>query len=410
MRVTTLLRRMLGITSLFVVGVSFEAEGLVLGVRPTWRFPRCGVCGARAPRYDRHRKRRYRHLGLGRLRIWLEYRPCRVQCPTCGVRTERVPWAAHRSGFTREFEEMTAYLAQSTDKTTVREVMGIAWETVGRIVERVVGERLDEKRLDGLKRIGVDEFSYRRRHRYLTVVVDHDRRRIVWAAPGSQYETLTKFFEELGEQRCAEIECATIDMNAGFRKAIRENLPNAEVVFDRFHVQRLATDALDAVRREQLREVRGTPEGRELFKSRFALLKNPWNLTEKERRKLSTIEKENAPLYRAYLLKETLAHALDYKQPARAKRALKDWLGWASRSRLKPFVKTARTIRKHFDGIVAYVRERLTNGIVEGMNTRLRMIARRAFGFHGPQPLIALSYLCCGGIRLDPPLPAPTKT
>lgn len=405
MRITTLLRRLLGITSLFVHGFKFGPDGLVVHVRPKAKLPRCGVCGRVGRGFDSVPARRWRHLSLGRLRIWLEYAPRRVDCPTCGVRVEAVPWAAHRSGFTRDFEELVAYLAQSTDKTAVQRLMGIAWATVGRIVDRVVRGRLDPERLDGLKRIGVDEFSYRRRHKYLTVVVDHDRKRIVWAGPGSRAETLASFFEELGPQRCAEIEVATIDMSAGYQKAIREHLPNAKVVFDRFHVQRLASNALDEVRREELR---GTPEGTDLFRSRFVLLKNPWNLNPRERKKLSEIEKSNAALFRAYLLKETLANALEYKQPWRASRALRDWLAWASRSKLKPFVKTARTIRKQFDGVLAYVEERLTNGVVEGMNTRLRMIARRAFGFHGPQPLIALMYLCCGGIELNPPLPGPT--
>jgi transposase len=177
------------------------------------------------------------------------------------------------------------------------------------------------------------------------------------------------------------------------------------VVFDRFHVQRLASDAVDAVRREQLRELRGTPEGKELFRSRFALWKNPWNLSKGEKRKLSAIERTNKPLYRAYLLKETLAKALEYKQPKRARDALRDWLSWASRSRLEPFVKTARTIREHFEGVVAYVEERVTNGVVEGMNTRLRMVARRAYGFHGAQALISMAFLCCGGVQLSPRLP-----
>jgi len=181
-------------------------------------------------------------------------------------------------------------------------------------------------------------------------------------------------------------------------------------VFDRFHVQRLASDALDKVRRAQLREIRGTDEGTELFKSRFALLKNPWNLNRKEKQKLNELQRTNAKIYRAYLLKETLAKAkaLDYRQPWRAERALREWLAWASRSKLKPFVQTARTIRKYFDGIVAYIQNRLTNGIVEGFNNKLRMIARRAFGFHSPPPLIAMLYLCCGGITLDPSLPGPT--
>jgi transposase len=345
---------------------------------------------------------------MGRLRIWLEYAPRRVECRRCGVRTEQVPWAAQGSRFTGDFEELVAYLAQVTDQTRVTELMGISWSTVGAIVERVVARRLDPSRLEGLRRIGVDEFSYRKRHRYLTTVVDHDRRRVVWAAAGRSAETLGAFFDVLGEERCAQLECVTMDMAGGYIKAVEERLPEAQIVFDRFHVQRLASDALDEVRRELLRKIRGTEEGRELFRSRFALLKNPWNLTRRETEKLRDVQRTNVPLYRAYLLKETLAQALDYKQTWRAKRALREWLAWASRSKLAPFVKAARTIREHFDRILAYIQERLTNGIVEGFNNKLRMIARRAYGFHSPPPLIAMLYLCCGGIKLDPPLPKPT--
>jgi transposase len=321
------------------------------------------------------------------------------------VRSEQVSWAEPASRFTAAFEEMVAYLAQVTDKTQVTRLQGIAWATVGSIVSRVVERRLDPSRLVGLRRIGVDEFSYRRRHRYLTVVVDHDRRRLVWAAAGNSAETLERFFDALGPDGCKSLECVTIDMSAGYEKAIRQRAPQAQVIFDRFHVQRLASDAVDAVRREQLRELRGTEEGRELFRSRFALLKSPWNLTPSDEQKLHGIQGTNARLYRAYLLKETLVDALEYAQPWRVKRKLRDWLAWASRSRLRPFVGVARTIRKHFEGILAYAREHLTNGLTEGINNHLRMVARRAYGFHSADALIAMAFLCCGGIRLEPPLP-----
>ena len=408
MRTTTLLRRLLGVTSLFVCDMSFEEDGFIVGVQPCWRKPRCGACGKRAPGYDQLDERRWRHLGLGRLKIWLAYALRRVSCPKCGVRTEQVPWAAHQSRFTVDFEELVAYLAQATDKTKVTKLMGISWSTVGAIVERVVARKLDPTRLGKLRNIGVDEFSYRKRHRYITTVVDHDRRRVVWAAPGRSSDTLTAFFDLLGNDSCAAIENVTMDMAGGYIKAVEERLPQAQIVFDRFHVQRLASDALDEVRRAQLREIRGTDNGVALFKSRFALLKNPWNLTRKEKHKLKDLQQTNARIYRAYLLKETLAQALDYRQPWRAERAMQEWMSWASRSKLKPFVKTSRTIRKHLGGILAYFQARLTNGIVEGFNNKLRVIARRAFGFHSPPPLIAMLYLCCGGITLDPPLPVPT--
>lgn len=405
MRPTSLLRHLIGVTALVVDAFSFESRGLVLEVRPRHRRPRCGGCGRKRPGYDRSAPAHWRHLGIGDLRVWLRYAPRRVRCRGCGIRTEWVPWAAAGSRFTLDFEELAAWLARATDQTAVTQLLGIAWRTVGAIVGRVVGRRLERDRLKGLRRIGIDEFSYRKRHRYLTLVVDHDRGRVVWAGEGKGAEALSGFFAALGPEGCAALETVTMDMSGGYQKALAEHAPQAEVVFDRFHVQRLASDALDAVRREQLREQRGTPEGKELFRIRFALWKNPWNLSAKERRKLKAIERSNQQLYRAYLLKEALAQALDYRQPWRARQALREWLGWASRSRLPAFVKLARTIRGHLEGILAYIGERLTNGIVEGFNTRLRMVARRAFGFRSPQALISMLYLCCGGVRLEPRLP-----
>jgi len=292
-----------------------------------------------------------------------------------------------------------------TDKTAVTRLLGISWRSVGAIVERLVEQRLDGGRFEGLRRIGIDEFSYRKRHRYLTVVVNHDSGKAVWASKGKGAEALSTFFRALGEEGCAALETVTMDMSGGFQKAVAEHAPQAQVVFDRFHVQRLASDAVDAVRREQLQQLRGSEQGKDLFRIRFSLWKSPENLTREERKKLSTIERSNKPLYRAYLLKEALATALGYHQLWRMKEALQDFLRWAARSRLKPFIKLARTIRKHFDGIVAYAKERMTNGIVEGINNRLRMIARRAYGFHSPEALIAMLFLCCGGIKLHPRLP-----
>lgn len=303
--------------------------------------------------YDRLGVRRWRHSSLGRLRVELEYAPRRVSCKSCaGVHVEDVAWAAHASNFTYDFEELVAYLAQVTDHTQVTKLMGIAWSTVGAIVQRVVERKLDPGLLEDLRCVGVDEFSYKKRHNYLTIVVDHDRRRVVWTRKGKDAATLQAFFDALGPKRCAKIEYVTMDLSAAFIKAAQESAPQAKIVFDRFHVQRLASDALDEVRREHLREVRGTPEGRALFRTRFALLKNPWNLNSIESGKLSAVQRTNKPLYRAYLLEETLAKSLDYRQPARAKQALKRWISWALRSRLEPFVRAARTVRKHFDGIL----------------------------------------------------------
>ncbi len=405
-RITTLLRSLLGVSRMFVTGVKLGDGRLVVDVRPCWKRARCSSCCRRAPGYDSATEpRSWQALAFGTVFVELRYRMRRVACKRCGIRVEQVPWADPGRRFTRRFEEMVAYLAQVTDMTSTSKLMAISWVTVANIVAKVVNERLDDSRFDGVRRIGIDEFSYRKRHKYLTIVVDHDAGRVIWTGEGRGAATVAAFFKAIGPERLAELELVTCDMAAGYLKALREQAPHAKVVLDRFHVQRLASDALDRVRRDQWRELQGSDEGRTIKRTRFALLKNPWNQSAKDKAKLSQVQKDNAPLYRAYLLKETLAAALDYRVPALARRALDGWLAWATRSRLAPFVKLARTVRKHKDGILAYVDERYTNGIVEGINNRLRAIARRAFGYHSPEALSAMAFLVCGGITLRPPIP-----
>jgi transposase len=280
--------------------------------------------------------------------------------------------------------------------------MRVSWATVGRIIERVVARLAPADRLDGLKRIGIDELSYRRHHEYLTLVTDHDTGRVVWAAPGKDKATVLRFFAELGPERVAAIETITMDLSGAFKTAVAEAAPHARVVFDRFHVQRLAHDALDTVRRQQWRAAE--PEDKDAIKgTRFALQKNPWNLTQPEHEKLTVVQRSNKPLYRAYLLKETLADILDRRQVHVARAKLDEWLAWATRSRLAPFRKLARTIKAHADGILAYVATGLSNGRAEGLNGKVRTITRRAYGFHGPWSLVALIFLCCSGIVVTLP-------
>lgn len=403
MRMTTLLRVMLGLKHTRVLGLRFTSTSLVVTVKPKKRSSFCSGCGGRAGRYD-HRMRRWRHLDACGLEVELEYALWRVACPRCGVTTEMVPWADASSGFTHAFEDLVAYLAQRADKTTICALMRIAWRTVGRIVERVVarlGHRAAE-RLTNLRNIAIDELSYRRHHEYLTIVTDHDTGRVVWVAPGKDKDTLRVFFAELGPARTEMLETISVDLSMAYQTVIRERAPRARIVFDRFHVQRLAHDALDTVRRQQWRAA--SYEDKTAIKgTRFALQKNPWNLTQPEHARLSEVQHSNKPLYRGYLLKETLREILDRRQVNVARTKLFEWIAWAARSRLTPFQKAARTIKAHAEGILAYVATGLSNGRAEGMNGKVRTITRRSFGFHGPWSLIALIFLCCSGIVV--PLP-----
>jgi len=408
MRVTTVLRRVLGVSRTSVTGVDLEEKGLVVGVAPGNRRPRCGGCGRRAPGYDRVDVRDWRHLGIGSVRVWLRYAPRRVECSVCGVRVERVLWAASGSLFTLAFEEMVAYVAQGTDQTKVTKLMGIAWQTVGSIVERVVERCLDPERLKGLRTIDVDDFGYRKRHRHLTLVVDHVKKRVVWASKGRSAEVLKGFFDLLGPEGRSTISTVTVDLAGSYTKAIKNSVPWATICYDRFHVQKLASEAVDEVRRAEVNHAEDARAGREFKNSRFALLRNPWNLTKKDGEKLKVIQDTNQRLYRAYLLKKALRDALDCLLPERAMRKLREWMAWACRSQLKPFVRVAKTVRSHLSGVAAYLVSRQTNGFTEGINHRIRMIARRAFGFHSAEALSSMIFLNCGGIQLAPALPSPT--
>ena len=402
MRIKSLLHQLLGLEYTRVVDCAFADDGLVIDVAPTWREPRCSSCGYTCPGYDRAKARKWRHMDAAGMKLYLRYDTRRVDCVRCGVTVEHLPWADVGVWFTRPFEDHVGYLAQRSDKTTVSSLMRVAWTTVGDIIQRVVKRHQRVDPLDGLTHIGVDELSYRKHHEYVTVVVDHIRGKIVWVHKGKNADTLKAFFAELGAERVAKLDTVTIDMSSAYIKAVTEAAPKAKLVFDRFHVQKLAHEALDEVRRAEVQKAT-TKDGRKALKrTRWALQKNPWNLQRFEIDKLAELQSHNKRLYRAYLLKESLCRILDGRQINVARRKLDEWFAWAVRSRLEPFRKLAHTIRDHTDGILAYVRSRLSNGPTEALNGKIRTITRRSYGFHEAASLIALIFLCCAGIELEP--------
>lgn len=416
MRVTTLLRKLIGVAGLRVVGLSVDDGALIAAVRPNWREPRCGSCGRRPPRQRSggakvaSPDRRWRHLDLAGVRLYLSFDIRWVYCPTCGRTVEQVPWCSTTEGrYTDTFEEHVAYMAQRSDKTSVRRMLRVAWESVGRCIERVVSRLRPEEPLEGLTAIGVDELSYRKQHHYLTLVTDHVNRRIVWGKKGRSAETLEAFFEELGPEGRQQLRFVSMDMSGGYKKALRENkeLEHVQVVFDRFHVQQLASKALDETRREEwnrLRQEHGkkSHEAKALKGLRWTLLRGGLTLSEAQQTRIADLQRDNRRLYRGYLLKEELGDILNRRQPNVVRELLTKWCSWASRSRLDAFVRTGKTIREHMDGIVAYVRHRITNGLVEGLNNKARLLTRRAYGFHSAEAVIALIELCCSGLELHP--------
>ena len=416
MRISSVVRRLLGIEQAVVERVLLGSVGLVTHVRVGARQRlRCSRCRRRCGKHDNGQgRRRWRSLDMGSTRSFIEADAPRVRCPEHGVVVAHVPWASVGSGFTHEFEQQTAYLAVNASQKVVAELMRIAWRTVGRILERIVSAALEGRdMLDGVSRIGIDETSYRRGHRYLTVVVCHDSGRLIWAAPGRNKATLTRFFDELGTERCARITHASADGAAWIHETVRSKCPNAVVCMDAFHIVKWVNEAVDKIRREFWNDTRkhrkrGRPpknlkaRAKQIKNSRWALLKNPENLNVKQAATLAELEAAGGPLWKAWVLKENLRELLKLDADEAIDR-LDIWLERVDESELEQFAKIAKTIRELRPEIEAMLTHRLTNGRVESVNAKIRLIQVRAFGYHNPYSLIALAKLTLSG--LCPPLP-----
>lgn len=429
--------RLLGVEKTTIERVEYdEVTGVVTAhVKPHARERRrCPSCGRRCPLYDRGEgRRRWRALDLGTLVAWLEAEAPRICCPEHGVLVAAVPWARHHAGHTRFFDDQVAWLAVQSSKTAVTRLMRIAWRTVGAIITRVVAD-IDASvdRLEGLRRIGIDEISFKKGHRYITVVIDHDSKRLVWAAPGRDKATVGKFFDALGDERIRLLTHVSADGADWIADVVAVRAPQAIRCADAFHVVSWATEALDVLRRQAWNDARaiartepkgragrprkhgtqasGPRPGHDLAKAlkgaRYALWKNPENLTDKQQAKLDWIATTDPRLHRSYLLKEGLrtVFVIGHSDGADAGiEALDQWLGWAARCRIVAFVELGRKIRRHRPQIEAAIREDLSNALVESTNTKIRVLTHVAFGFHSAEALIALAMLSLGGYRPDLP-------
>lgn len=421
MRVLTLFKALLGVEHMVVESVALEAltrrngqveQVLVARVRPSKRRAmRCSRCQCRCSCYDTgDGRRRWRSLDMGSTRVYLEADAPRVRCRRHGVVVAAVPWASPGSRFTAAFEDTTAWLTKHATMSTVAELLRVGWKSVHAIVTRVVA-RLAARRdpLDGLRRIGVDELAYRKGHRYLLVVVDHDTGTLVWAREGRNAATLNAFFDDLGAERAAQLTHVSADGAEWIHTVVGDRAPAAVLCLDPFHVVGWATKALDQLRRRlvaDLRRVGRTDLAASLKGSRWALLKNPYRLKADQRTTLASIQIDNKVLYRAYLLKEQLRAVFDPKGSHR-RGLLAECLHWARRCRIPEFVKLAESITRYRPLIWNTIAQGLSNARSEATNTHLRALTKRAYGFHTPDALIAMALLTRGGCC--PPLPDRSK-
>jgi len=438
-RITAAFSRLLVLPGVWVRCVDFEPGGVLVTVALRGRRLRCPKCSYSTP--DRWNLQQHdsvwRHLDLGVWRLEVHARLRRLRCPEHGVRVEGVPFARDGARFTRDFENLVAWLATKTDKTATCRLTRIDWATIGRIIERVGDELLAQAdRLQDLFEISVDEVAWRKGHRYLTLVGDHRRRCIVWGCEGKGQAAADEFFaaldpplppqpenpqpaeiqdempapsapsEPVGE-RAGKLTAVSMDMGEGYAKSVREHAPQAVICIDNFHVVQLATKALDEVRREHWNDLRaaGDKHAAKDFKdARWSLLKNPADLTDRQTDTLNLLHAAGGKVPRAWAMKELVRAIFAAGLTVDDVKALIDrLLKRLSRSRLKPFIRLGRTIRKHRDGILAARRLKLSNARAEAMNNKVKLIVRRAYGFHSANAALALVHLTCGPVTLTLP-------
>ena len=447
--------------------VRFEPDRVVVEVALRRRRLICPECGysTRARKDTRPDCSVWRHLDLGVWRLEIHCWRRRLWCPVHGARTEGVPFARPRSEFTRDFECLVAWLATRTDKTTITQMLRIDWDTVGRIIKRVCDDELDPDRLNNLFEIGIDEVSWKKQHNYLTLVADHQRRCVVWGSEGKGEQAADRFFEELdpvpaapssppaprgrarqprqaqepaimvpfgpcptvppghgipaawltdGSEldphlvaRASRLTAISMDMTGGYAASARHHAPQAERCIDPYHVVQLANQALDEVRRAYWNELRslGDQQAAKRFKdARWALLKTPEKLTDAQAATLARLKAAGGEVWRAYTLKEAVRAIFQPGLSLEDVTVLIDRLrSRLARSRLEPFVRLGKTIRKHRDGILAAIRLGINQGRTEALNNKARLITRRAYGFHSATAALALIMLTCGPITLHLP-------
>lgn len=387
---------------------------------------RCPICGKKCPGYDTTTEnRRWRTLDLAGNLFYLQGNIHRVCCPVHGIHVERVPFASHNSRFTYSFEEMITWSGIHLTKKDVAEMFRINWRTIGEIMSRTK-KRIEPNiaiRWQNLKRIGIDETSYKKGHKYLTVVVDHDTNQVVFVYPGHDYETISYFFKQLSEEQRKSIEIVSCDGAKWIKKAVLEFLPNAEICIDPFHVICWAEDAMDEFRKSLLseerkskkefkRKTKGRPKKNEkkhdssnyrrLQDGKYALGKNPENLTEHQQSVVEEIKNIYPKLYRAYSLKEGL-RAVFQSSKENVEVELNKWLWWASHSQNKAFVKLSQKIRERKEQILATVTYSISNARIESTNNKIKVIIRKSYGFRNIQNLIDMILLTCSNLPIELP-------
>lgn len=396
-RIRTLLNKVHPLKSFVYARCRFELRAVDLVLVATIR-PRkngkviCSGCSKPRKLYDRLDTRRFGFIPLWNIPVYLEYRMRRVDCPECGVKVERVPWATGKSHATKAFELFLARWARKLSWKETAESFCTSWDTVFRSVKSIVEYGLRHRSLDGVEAIGIDEIQFGQGHNYLTLAyqLEAGRRRLLFIGRERTKETLRNIFDEFGAKRTRALKFICTDMWKNYLDVIVEKAPQALNILDRFHIVQHLGKAVNRIRIDEVRQLKEEGYDETLLKhTKYCFLKNPENLTEKQELKLDDVLQYRLKSVRAYQLKESFQFFWEYKSPYWAEQYLKKWCARAMRSRLEPMKDFVRTIRAHQPLIMNWfkAKKQFSSGIVEGMNRKVNLVTRRSFGFRSYEVL-----------------------
>ena len=386
MLVKTVLNRVHKVKGFVYEKARFKGDWIEVEIRPRrGARPICSGCGRRGPGYDTLPRRRFAFVPLWAITVYLIYAKRRVDCSRCGVTVEQVPWAEGKHHLTQAYAVFLARWGRRLSWREVSLIFRTSWENVYRSVAWVVEYGLQHRSLDGITAIGVDEVQFQKGHRYLTVVyqIDHGSRRLLWIGKDRTTKTLLRFFRMMGRERTAALQFICSDMWQPYLKVIAKKASQALHILDRFHIVAKLNKAIDEVRAAETKELAAKGYEPLLKHSRWCLLKRVANLTCKQSARLAELMCHPLKTMRAYLLKESFQALWEYKSYHWAGVFLDAWLKRTLRSRLEPLKKVARSIRAHQNLILNWfaARKEFSSGIVEGLNYRIKLTIRKAYGF-----------------------------
>ena len=385
------------------VDLSLEAKKVEIELGWQWgAAAKCPECGRECSIHDCAPERTWRHLDTMQFTTLIRARTPRADCPEHGVKTMLVPWAAPQGRFTLLFERFAVeVLLASASVSQACTLLGIGWDTAQEIMRRAVQRGLERRQLERLKYLGMDEKSFRRGQSYVTLLTDLEESRVLDVVEERTAEAAGQLWDTLSPEQKQGVEAVAVDMWEPFIQTIQTQVPDADIVHDKFHVSKYLGEAVDKVRRQEHKEL--LAQGDETLKgTRQLWLYNPQNFSPEQAEEFSALKDLHLKVARAWAAKELLSKFWEYQEEGWARRFFKDWFGWVSRSRLKPVVDVAQMLKRHLDNLLTYLKHHITNAVTEGLNSKIQSLKSAARGFRNFRNYRIRILFFCGKLNLYP--------